>query len=415
MMRRIGEAWLLVTGALAFALFVLSLLGIPWAPVPVAIGVLALLACATPLLLTIPSRPLTLSWWNLGDLVTLALIGGYTRFALAGPPTDPDFFLIWGVKGKIFFAHRGIDWAYLTWPVHNFTAHNDYPLLLPHLYSATALFNGEWSDRWLGAFNVAFGLAAMLIVRDLLAGEIAKPWRVLATAMLVPLVFSPYVGIAEGPLVAFSIPALLLIRRGETLRGALYLGLAAFTKNEGVTLTVAVAIALLLARRVKELPRLWPAITIPLPWLVLIRMHGLTNDLVAGGVLARIVERLTNPGPMLATMARHPAGSLLFWSGIVFAALLGWRSVVTRERFFAAAVAVQFLFFVAAYFVSPHDLGWHIRWSWERIVHQLMPAFVLLALLANGAMLRGTPLREKASPPGERSPDAAPSGIFPPP
>jgi len=391
LIRRAAEAFLLTTGVVALVMLVYAIVGVRWSPLAIAIGTIVVWALAAKWILAkregLPARP-AIRWWHALDLVTLVLIAGYARLALAGPPTDPDFSFIWGMKGRTFFIERGIDWAYLTSLQQDFTAHTDYPVLLPNLYAAAALFAGEWSDRWLGVFNILFGVAATFLVGDLLRSEVAAPWRAVATLMLVPLLFSPYFGIAEGPLVAFSIAGLLFVRRGETTRGAVYLGLAAFTKNEGVTLIVAVLLAMIIAGRWKELPRLWPAAAIAFPWMVLARMNGLTSDLFAGDVLPRLMERGMNPGPMLEIMRRHPSGSLAFWLGIAAALMFGWRRIFGAERFIAVAIAAQFLFFIGAYLVSPHDLGWHIRWSWERIVHQLMPAAVLLAILANRDQLR---------------------------
>ena len=47
----------------------------------------------------------------------------------------------------------------------------------------------------------------------------------------------------------------------------------------------------------------------------------------------------------------------------------------------AAAIALQLLFFVAAYVITPHDVEWHVRWSWERIVDQLAAPATFLALV----------------------------------
>ena len=388
MTARIGEAWLLLTGLAA-----LLLLFLPWSPWTLLLALPVLYvgqASACPG--RAEARP---TLWNLFDLITLTLIAGYTKLALAAPPIENDYLLIWGVKAKEFFFARGIDWPWLESPI-NHTAHPDYPILLPLVYDAYALVTGGWSDRWIGIITVAYGIAALLVVRGMLAEELPKPWRAIATAALMPLVFSPYVGMAEGPLIAYALAGLLRIRRGDTLRGAVFLGFAAFTKNEGLTLIVAAAVALIAARRWKELPRLWPAVAIPLPWLVLRAMHGLQTDLLVPGVMERLFARIADPWPVFAAMARHPAGNALFWLGVAAACLLGWRSVVTRERFLALTIVLQFLFFLAAYFVSPRDLDWHVQWSWERIVRQLMP---VLALLAIFALRDGERRRETAGAP----------------
>lgn len=365
---RLGEAWLLVSGTAALLLLLL-----PWSAWTL------LLALPVLYVLRDARRP-ALNAWNLLDLVTLALIGGYARLALAAPPAETDYLVIWGVKAKEFFYARGIDWAWLEHDL-NFTAHADYPILLPLVYDAFALVSGGWNDRWIGIITAAYGVAALLVVRGMLADELPKPWRVVATAVLMPLVFSPYIGMAEGPLIAYALAGLLFVRRGETLRGAVYLGFAAFTKNEGMTLVVATALALVAARRWRELPRLWPALAIPLPWLVLRTIHGLQTDLLAGGIAERLFARLADPWPVFAALQRHPAGSVWFWLGMAMLCVAGARRLVTRERFLAVAIVLQLLFFVAAYFVSPRDLEWQVQWSWERLVRQLMPGIALLAIL----------------------------------
>jgi hypothetical protein len=376
MTTRLGEAWLLLTGTAA-----LLLLFLPFSPWTLLLALPVLYvgqASACP-----PgqaeARP---TFWNLIDLFTLLLIAGYTKLASAATPIENDYLLIWGVKAKEFFHAGGIDWPWLELPT-NHTAHPDYPILLPLVYDAYALVTGGWNDRWIGIITVAYGVAALLIVRGMLADELPKPWRVLATAALMPLVFSPYAGMAEAPLIAFALAGLLRIRRGDTLRGAVFLGFAAFTKNEGLTLIVAAALALIAAKRWRELPRLWPAVAIPLPWLVLRTMHGLQTDLLVPGIFERLSARLADPWPVFAAIARYPVGNMLFWLGVAVAGLLGWRGIVTRERFLALTILLQFLFFLAAYFVSPRDLDWHVQWSWERIVRQLLPLIALLAIFAN--------------------------------
>ena len=376
MSTRVGEAWLLFTGAAA-----LLFLFIPWWSPWLLLLALPVLyvgraSARSPGEGRAEARP---TWWNLVDLFTLLLIVGYAKLALAAPPIEMDYVLIWGVKAKEFFFAGGIDWAWLEAPVDE-AAHPDYPILLPLVCDAFALVTGGWNDRWIGFITAAYGAAGLLVVRGMLADELPKPWRVLATAALMPLVFSPYFGMAEGPLIAYSLAGLLFIRRGQTLRGAVHLGFAAFTKNEGLALIVAVAAALIAARRARELPRLWPALLIPLPWLVLSRIHGLHTDLMESGLVTRLLRQLADPWAVFAAIQRTPVGNPLFWLAVVAVCAIGWRSVVREERFLTVVIVLQFLFFIGAYFVSPHELITHVQWSWERIVRQLMPAIALLSL-----------------------------------
>ncbi|MDQ6800039.1 MAG: hypothetical protein M3041_04295 [Acidobacteriota bacterium] len=368
--RRIGEAYLLGIGIQAAILIVL-----PWSR-PILITAI-LLECGA-------LAPLLLRRHESGgepphsiiDLATMILIAGYARFATMAPPTEIDFICIWGLKAEKFFVAHGIDWNFLAQPFNAF-AHADYPLLVPLAYDFQSVIAGAWIDRWAGALNIGCGLAALLIIRSELKG-----WSgALAALILMPLVFSPYIGDAEGPLIAYSIAGVLGIRRGENIaRSAVFLGLAASCKNEGLTLIAAVAIAMLIARVPGLILRLWPAVVIPLPWLIMSRVHGLRSDLAESGVIERIVSHITNPAPMLQAMATYPPGRILFWIGLIAALLIGARRVVSDERFLASVIALQLLAFIAAYVITPHDVSWHVRWSWERLVLQVTPLVTFLAI-----------------------------------
>ena len=389
--RRIGEAYLLGIGIQAAMLVVL-----PWSR-PIIITAIALECGAlAPLLLrryreVSRSRGLAVSQLldgetarrrdrataSLIELLTLVLIAGYARFATMAPPTEIDFICIWGLKAERFFVAHGIDWNFLAQPFNAF-AHADYPLLVPLAYDFQSVIAGEWVGRWAGALNIGCGIAALLIIRSELKGWMGA----LGTLILMPLVFSPFIGDAEGPLIAYSIAGVLGLRRRENItRSAVFLGLAASCKNEGLTLIIAVVIAMLIARVPRLIPKLWPAIAIPLPWLIVSRLHGLRSDLAESGVMERILARITNPAPMLQAMATYPPGRLIFWIGLIAALLIGVRRVVSQERFLTSVIALQLTAFIAAYVITPHDVSWHVRWSWERLVLQVTPLMTFLAIV----------------------------------
>jgi hypothetical protein len=365
--RRIAESFLIGAGIGFALLLVESLLHIPWTRPGVVLPLL-LIAVAG---IMVRRRELRVSIPRLHwlDLVTLVLIAGYARFATMAPTPEYDFIGIWGVKANEFFIARGIDWVWLANPFNEF-AHVDYPLLVPLTFDLQMLVDGSGP----GVMNVAFGVAALLMLRGFLDEEIAATWVLaLATTALAWTALSPWIGLAEGPLVAYGTAGLLLIRSGEVERGALMLGLAASCKNEGLTLIVAAMIASWSIRK------FWPAL-IAAPWLVLRSLYHLQTDLTSGPILPRVVEHLSNPLPMLRAMFVYSLGKPLFWSGIFLALLLGFRGL-RRERFLALAIALQLAFFIGAYLVTPHDVTWHVRWSWERIVTQLAAAMGFLAVV----------------------------------
>ena len=157
-----------------------------------------------------------------------------------------------GFKARTFFAAGGIDWHFLEHPFH-YDVHPDYPPLLPLAFDVFAVMRGSWNDATLGLLSVAFAVALLLVVNRIAREETESSITAAAiTAAMVPFACSPWIGLAEGPLLAYATTGMLLIRRGSMAAGAVMLGLAASTKNEGLTLIVATAIALVAARRARD-------------------------------------------------------------------------------------------------------------------------------------------------------------------
>jgi hypothetical protein len=381
----LGESVLLGFGACVALLFVLSLLHVAWNRWwMIALGVVA----AGALVWRRPppaaegargGRPYTL-------LILIPLLG-YALFATAGPLWEFDYLSDWGLKARVFWVARGIDWQFLEQATYRAT-HPDYPLLLPLSFDVLAIVRGAWNDQALGLLNVAFAAALLMIVYRVAVDETSSPFAAAAVTLAVfPLAAVPWIGIGEGPFVAYATAALLLMRRNVTI-AAVMLGLAASTKNEGLALIVAAAIALLVCRRAKDIIRLWPAVAIAAPWLVLRALHHLPTDIAEGSVFTRITDHLAHPGPLIDALEHAPFGKPLMWIGLLLGALLVGRELLRREAFVLATLAIQFVFYLGAYVATPHDIAWHVRWSWDRLVWHLTPALaaVVLTSLARAAV-----------------------------
>lgn len=402
----LGEAFLLGAGAATLVLFALSSAEIEWTLLSLGVGLAIVLVVAAPFAARqrrtwLPVRRPTVA--NVADFVTLALAGGHALLATLAPPIENDYLLIWGVKARMFLAAAGIDWTFLEAPL-NVTSHPDYPLLVPLLYDVYALASGIWPEGSTGFVTFCFGAAATLALRGLLAREMSRIARALATLILMPLLFSPYIGLAEGPLIAYVTIGVLYLRRGalDTIRGdvfagAVFLGLAAWTKNEGLSLIAAAAFALLIARKWRLLIALWPAVVIPLPWIVLHRLHGLRVDLAEGRTLGRLAERVADPVPILAALVQRTGMPLVFWAGLVLAIAVAGRRQITRERFLFTVTFLQFAIYAGVYFMTPHELDWHIPTSWDRVLRQIMPLIALTALLPTAPVIASLLRRDNAT------------------
>lgn len=323
------------------------------------------------------------------DAATATLVVVHGLLATRDRVGEWDFWAIWGLKGRVFFERGGIDWAYLQSPYNAF-AHPDYPPLVPLNYVFVALHEGRWNDRWLGILTTLFGAALVLIVRDLLSRELPRHLAALATLPVAAIALSAWVGMAEAPMIAYGSAGLLLLRRGSTLAAAVLLGFAACTKNEGLSLLVAAGLALLLTSRWRDAMRLWPAAAIAAPWVILRSVHGVRGDLSPASL------DLTHAGPLLRALVAHPPERPLLWVGIAALLVLFVRSL-HRERFLLFAITLQLLAYLGAYLVTSHDVEWHVRYSWPRIIDHVAVPLLFVALTLAGAWLSGARLRQHAN------------------
>jgi hypothetical protein len=322
----------------------------------------------------------------LPDLVTALLLAGFACFATLAPLWEWDFWAIWGLKARVFVEHGAIDWRFLQSPWNAFS-HPDYPLLVPLNMSLAALANGGWDDRWLGVLFVAFAAAIVFLVRDLAAEEVSPNVAACIALAISATACASNVGAAEGPFLAFAGGALLMLRRALDFddraafrHGALLLGLAACTKNEGLALTLSIAIAMVLCGAARHVPRLWPAAVLPLPWLLLRLAHRLPTDLLSGSLLSRAASYLPELGAAARELILYLPRPWL-WAAVLVALLVARER--QRERFALLAIGIQLAICVAMYLTSPRDIHWQIATSWERVSAQLLvPLTYAAAMLA---------------------------------
>jgi hypothetical protein len=387
----VGTAFLYGSGMVFFVLLALSLVHVRWTIVTLVSGLLGCwVAAAVAMAWQFRRNPETQKPRNpvrphILDLITLLTLAGYALFATIAPLWEWDFWAIWGLKARVFLERGGIDWRFLEsrW---NVFAHPDYPLLVPLNYDFVVLLGGGWSDRWLGVLMVAWAAAALLIVRGLAAEELPPLLASLLTLATASVAVSAYVGLAEGPLIAFGAAGVLFVRRAILFddsaawrHGALLLGLAANTKNEGLALLVSVGIAVLILKP-RMILRLWPAAALAAPWLILRATHVPPTDIVAGSVFARILARLPYAGPMgrfLLERLHQPWFWLALLAGIAVAPAARRR----REAFVLMVTAVQLAFYITSYLATPHDARWHIATSWPRLTLQLALPITFAAIM----------------------------------
>lgn len=269
-----------------------------------------------------------------------------------------DFFFIWGYKARLIQAAHGVPWSFLASLPNDFS-HPDYPLLVPLLWAAAGVHPVA-----IAAIDTLLGAGLLVLVHRELRAELSPLTAALGTLTLSGAALLPWVGFADGPLVAFGAAAALLLRRRRSVGIALLLlAAAAMTKNEGMALAVSIAVALAVTGGRALLPRLWPVGAVIAAWLIVRASLGLSTDLFTGGVLARI-------GPNLAAFPRAfatvPTYLPFLWLGSLAALALA-REHIRREAFLLTVVALQLAFYLAAYAITPLDVAGHVNGSWPRL------------------------------------------------
>lgn len=352
-------------------------------------------------------------------LVSLGLLAD----AVSRPLEDWDGRMTWSARAKHLRAEGTVDPRVLLdgrWSA----SHPRYPVLLPVAQVALQeVFATPEDDPAFRALYPAFLAALLLVLYDGALRWAGPPAARLAVALLAATPFLTF-GLDGGALGAYSdLPlaafyggaaVLLFERRGDTasrLAGALLLGAAVLTKNEGgplaLWLTAIVAFDRLAWRRPR--PRPAPRVRwVPVLLAATLALAALAfradwesaipnredesyGDLLAQGLpaLAKIPGHLAAALPEVAKQAFSWRGWLLLPWVAPLVLLLGRRGLGGRRRRLSFALALAaagpVLLALAAYGLhwDPESLA---RVTWNRLfLHGIVPLGVLLALAARGA------------------------------
>jgi hypothetical protein len=336
---------------------------------------------------------------GLGLAITLALfVIAFAGMTEANPQGGWDAFAIWNLRAR-FLAHTAT-WKFAVTPIPVGT-HTEYPLLMSSLVARGWLYAGSPTPvaPIALAFLFAVGLVLLLVSTlalsrgvstGLLAGAI-----LLATPAFMTQAPSQY---ADIPLAFFFLAALaLVVLGGDSVRwlslGGVFAGLAAFTKNEGALLLIALAVALLVSawrsgwRSASRQVTVFMLGALPAVLLVIwFKLALAPPDPLAGQITASLAQKLFSGARWL----KAAGGFLrLAWDAFLLPlALLAVTCVLLRlrprrERPPAPLLAVLIVLagYFAIFLVTKDDLDWLINTALDRLYMQVWPALVLAVFL----------------------------------
>lgn len=382
---RIGAALLTGCGFLALLLFFLSVAGVPWSQFVMAVVLLAaLLVCwrsRSRLGSAATDRVRRFVWI---DGVILLLIIGHAIFATWSRMYEWDWFGIWGLKARTFFDAGGLDWHFIrTGPTHP-----DYPLLVPLLVDIPSLLRGVWEDRFVGLMYTALSVGFLMIARGLLADEFESDWIGSAATMAIACpALNLWIGLGEGPVMAYGCAGLLLVRRGLKSSapsvielGAVLLGLGAWCKNEGMAL-MGMAIVALLVVSWRSLRRMWPGVAIAGIWVATRLLLHLQTDFMQGDMLGRIWFRLHDLPRFFRLLYVFAPDLRWFFVAAILTPIVFAARAWKHERFLTITLALQAFLLAVQALATRADMQAHIEFAWNRLPHQIAPALGFLALV----------------------------------
>jgi hypothetical protein len=374
-----------------------------------------------------PPRDARPSWTWLLAATTAVVAAIWAAQSVRVPDADWDAWMIWTMRAR-FLARASDDVARAFAPSLAFS-HTDYPLFVPGLVASAWRVLGS-EPAWVPAVvSCALGLASLLVLVGSVAALRDERAAVVAGVTLLGAPFftgQAAAQCADVPLSAFvCLSASLLawaVTREEGRRARTWAlagtaaSLAVWTKNEGLLafVTGAAAVFLVRARQAaaeglgERLRRTAWFVAGGLPVLLLVAWFKWAvapeNDLLAMSTSDGALRRALDP----ARYARIAEAMLLEpfrlgkWNalpvvlcGCAFAARA--RGSPAGAGPLGAWLGLLLAGFFTVYVLTPHDLGWHLVTSLDRLLVQVWPLGVLTAFLVmRQAQTEGRPRRLQA-------------------
>lgn len=354
--------------------------------------------------------------FSLYGALALALSGGAvaaTILARQAPFGGWDAWTIWNLRAR-FILRGGQDWAASTFASELAWSHPDYPLLIPMFIVRGWRYLGSESQAapiWVSGTFVAATVALLICGSGLLSTRDKGPIAgllVLGTPFFLIHGMSQY---ADVPLSYFVLAGLILSCLGLRSPGKAGLGfwilagciaaLAAWTKNEGIVVAVAVfasAAAVLYLKRCswKETRTALVAfVGGAVPGTVLLVYFKIAfatpNVLLSMQTLSQVPQKILALNRYEETIEAFGVQALTFGEWLVhpgavvlaYAVAFGFafRERVQETLMIASTLCLMLVVFFAVYITTPHELAWHLDSSLNRLLLQLWPASILLLCL----------------------------------
>jgi hypothetical protein len=346
---------------------------------------------------------------------TLLFVAAAVAQTLRQPDGNWDAWAIWNARARSLYRTAG-EVRLACSPLRSlagFTAHPEYPLLLPTVIAiGWTILGGE--TKVVPALLSILPMLLVVAIAALTVARTAKPRGAWVAAILLTtptLSLMAQAQYAEALLGALLIAGLGLLAtawdtndwytndsaraRCFALAG-LSLGFSGLVKHEGLLFLGAASLVIAIARPRDLLPMAMGA-AFPLAMTLWFQLgFAPPGDLAQG---PRGLEMLWRLGPIALSLARR----VVYFQGwslhlLAWVIALGVRLLAgdlpTASKRLLLICALVFGGFCAAFLTTPHDVEWHLRTSIDRLILQLWPTLVIaLAIKPSAAASAATATR----------------------
>ena len=108
----------------------------------------------------------------------------------------------------------------------------------------------------------------------------------------------------------------------------------------------------------------------------------LETDVVSGGLLDRVAQRLSDPLGFFTILAGGTVDRGAFWLILAILLMVGGKEIVRHQGVMLTAVLIQLVSYVVIYAGTVHDLASHVQSSMGRISSHLAVAAGVICVLA---------------------------------
>ncbi|MDD5541563.1 MAG: glycosyltransferase family 39 protein [Acidobacteriia bacterium] len=330
---------------------------------------------------------------------------------LRHPQGEADAVPIWNLHARFLFR-GGANWAaYLTRDLS--WTHPDYPLLLPATVARVWTYLGRDPSLVSALIACLFLLSTVGLLVSGLALLKGREEGYLAGMLLLGTPLFVRIGgsqMADLPLSYFLLVPLVLIclydqsakpPRGLLILTGLFVGCAAWTKNEGLLFALAILIARFISKKIYS--GWWPTIReigfllIGMSPCLLLVFYFRTrwapaNDLIGPLQLHMLTARASDITRYALILKEFLLETVRFSRGFVSLPLLAIYLILVRTRIPKSLRAgtltawltyfLMLLGYFFIYIITPHDLAWNLEASLERLYVQLWPMVLFACFLA---------------------------------